>query len=562
MAHTPIRSAGGKIAPPAWLSGLGVDGCCFTQRLVPEPRAEADPVQSSSQPHAAAGPMRRGLFASAPLRRGDVIARIPTRSILNGSTAVEYLRREFPDGLKSVLDLTTDIERTYSFERGLLQVQAASREPFDEVKATNGASNVGGVPRSETGAVLRQRQLEKESPSASVPANGSGQELGLPLITRDGLCMLTTIAVARLLKALQPGRPRTPMERWIDSWPTTAPAIGAILREAARMEPTLLTLMYQNSAEGIQTRDDSPRRRNQLAQAYAEAVKSVTQIDETTREVLIHPLTEMVLKHSNRLVGAGNSGTHLGEAQTTGVLTWAYFMLRSRSCRVGGHSERQRGQLGIIPCVDMLNHGRPGANVTYFVPTDSSATDQGTVSVVATKPIPEGAELLLDYGEVIQRGLLFGYDFPTPMSVSSKEYQARTPQTITLESRHQVLDGTQLPPSKESEEAQLRIASNHPRWIWMYGFVKDAKEREYDASCRWSVTLMNRLKEVADTRFKGKKGTFMTGVPEGLQHLRAARARVREHYGGANPFPQSPDERLATSSSRREALEPPTTGGQ
>ncbi|CCW66730.1 unnamed protein product [Phytomonas sp. Hart1] len=246
-------------------------------------------------------------------------------------------------------------------------------------------------------------------------------------------------------------------------------------------------------------------------------------------------------------------------------LRWAHFMMRSRVVNICWR--RNSPRMALVPFLDRLNHSHSRANIVYFQDPFDKA-----VVVTASRPIPAGEELVMQYSNYGQRGCLFGDASPSWNTATAPEtlgYQNTNrvsshqkdviQQVRAIEAkqrREMYVDDdatTTLSESRffdpvhsgcvaKSELSQVKLAQHEAviesTWLWRYGFIRSDTEKSYEASHKWSNGLRNRIADLTDVRRKGRPGEFVIGVPEGLGHLRAQReALEREWYNNTRIFP-------------------------
>lgn len=239
------------------------------------------------------------------------------------------------------------------------------------------------------------------------------------------------------------------------------------------------------------------------------------------------------------------------------AFAWAHFMVRSRSVSPlledlekveedqyyfdENNNEAKKGtslslqqdyhkQPLLIPFVDMFNHDMKDANVSVAWNRGSSLSNsqdanEREILVTASKDIPKGGELLMNYANLKQRGkFMFAPD-------------------LHFHNNNNTNDDNQLiftPPVRKLLSAQRSagVCEDVNSWEWQYGFQIPSIELEYVRELLWAASLQSRVKRMMNIRRKGRPGEFVVGVPEGLQALRRQRERIeRESYGGKRIFP-------------------------
>lgn len=303
----------------------------------------------------------------------------------------------------------------------------------------------------------------------------------------------------------------------------------------------------------------------------ANAVDLFVEMERTVEQQCIARLLSLLLSGSDAPAWSPGQTVEDGDAlrlsDEAAVMRWSHFMARSRVVNVHAGDAAAAPRMGVVPFVDLLNHSGDGANVRYCTTAD------GDVSVTATRSVEPGEELVLQYGNVRQRGCLFGErsrreqqqhhqrvrgaimgGAKGPVAPPQGGGVAADVRKIERRQFHDFYSRDDDDGSGDGEEAGELTADvegtkdeaargraearREMQWLWRYGFLRSAAEKDREAAQLWSSSLRRRVAHLTDARCKGRPGSFVVAVPEGLRHLREQREELeRDRYNRQPIFP-------------------------
>ncbi|KAK7197363.1 SET domain containing protein [Novymonas esmeraldas] len=524
----------------------------------------------------------RTLVATARVHRGERLGTIARDAVLTGERAAQLLRhacRGQPSDVRAGVLQPLAAQRYDDVVARLsaLPSATAATPPHlllsrDAVLATialyltRSPLNAGAVPADDPlrawadalprrpppmGALLRRGFLLGDDAAAAAPPLPRRLRLGQRTRAVSPGEDLAAASTELMVQAVDSGE--------VELADLRQPEVEVVL------SPTVLANYYKGRTSALTQRQlESQRARDGTAAAEAGALALFLSWERQLQTHLVDAMLPTLLLSSSSSTSTSAAAaevlrdTPAWQAEES-ALRWAHFMTRSRAVNANW---RRRGPplLSVVPFVDMLNHtsaATAAANVVYEV------QDGGDVSVTASRTIEAGEELVLRYGHVGQRGCLFGDEPRALRHTAREERDGRLAKAAAverdvrrIERRHRWemyaededdndggSDGaahcsTGTTDTSSTAAVAHREMAQEVAWLWRFGFLRTAEEKNGEAALLWSRGLRSRIAHLTDVRRKGRPGEFVVGVPEGLRHLREQRAQLeRDRYSNQRVFP-------------------------
>jgi hypothetical protein len=624
----------------SWLEPLGVHPLVELQHVIlghTGPTKEMEGQGDAKVIRSRAKLRIRGVVSQRTIARGQTIAVVPRRSCLDGSRAAELLSSS-----TSLIDATSAIVRSAKpsvalplVTRGpmLMTVALAVTRLRGKAQPSTRLLPFGPwiseLPRTAPpiGCLLRDYTAAKtEEPEHAVTRR---LRLGSQAVPIPSLPLLSASVVQQQEKSLISTSSSslsllsaTEKEMMLANWKTSGG--GAVVAARPSVEVALTPSMkacFQRGDSIALSSGHQMMHRSDRAEDES-AFRHLAELETALVTNVLEPLVPCVLAalrddgslpasslHRRqggqegteidddvRLSDVGAGGVACGPREVLEALRWAHFCVRSRSVNLNHHVRSVSDGTplpAIVPLVDMLNHCALNSNVVFQTivgNTSPSFQDSSRVAIVASRAIPAGGELLMNYNDYWRRLVLYDtalaeasqpsqqqrihaemkamhteirYERTSthssaaaPDGVSGDTFRRAaltTRETKRIDEKakalvpsgpaHRRLVSAEVADAPRARDPQSRIGKRREgvsaaEWAWMFGFVKPAEEAAKEAGDRWHRRLFNAAAKLTAPLSKAEKGQFVIGVPAGLDRLKSQRDElVRGKYKGQQVFP-------------------------